>query len=450
MKKNLLVFLVLITFSATAQNFTKNPNLSNAWHDWDNNGCTPEIGGAYPYTGSPYWFENTYGGPSTTNLVAQAGGGACLVQVLPLIKGVAYSINFKGTRRCEADNPDIPPTLSAVVRAMGTTSFTMYSEVIYTYSNTSFVWHNETQTFTFPIGALDNSVFFSLAGHNIISEFGPILDDITFTPVLPFTVNGPAVAPPNTGTNWAVDNLPATGVTYSWSFPGATPSSSTLANPTNIQWPTTGIKTVTCVLNNGVSDVVTVTKNINVGGTLAVNMLSFNASAKNNTSVDLKWITTDEINSDFFEVYRSKNATDWELVGKTNSVGVNGGTYSLTDIHPAAGINYYKLKQVDKGGAYKFSNVVKINLNAKNLDVTVYPTIVTSALNYIVESPKAEKLRVLVTDVSGKRIVSTVESFSSGATQKSINTSTLASGVYLLTIIDDSNTFKKSVTFKKN
>jgi hypothetical protein len=185
-------------------------------------------------------------------------------------------------------------------------------------------------------------------------------------------------------------------------------------------------------------------------GVLAVNVVSFNASAKNNT-VDLSWITSSEVNNDYFEVYRSKNGVNFTQIGKVSATGfANGSAYTFNDPQPGTGTSYYRLKLVDKSTNFKLSGVVKANLNAKSLDVAVYPTIVTSVLNYVIESPKAEKLRVMVSDVSGKRIVSTVESFTSGTTQKSINTSTLASGVYLLTIIDESNTFKKSVTFKKN
>jgi len=185
-------------------------------------------------------------------------------------------------------------------------------------------------------------------------------------------------------------------------------------------------------------------------GILAVNLVSFNAAAKNNT-VDLSWVTNNEVNNDYFEVYRSKNGVSFTEIGKVNATGfATGSTYNFNDAQPGTGTTYYRLKVVDKSANYKLSGTVKANLNTKSLDIAVYPTIVTSVLNYVVESPKAEKLRVMVTDISGKRIVSSVESFTGGTTQKSINVSTLASGVYLLTIVDDSNTFKKTVTFKKN
>jgi len=450
MKKILLAILVFAVCSAKSQNVLKNPNLSSGWQSWDASGCMPVIGAPYGYTGSPYWFESTYGGVSTTNLVAEVGGGGCLQQILPLLKGASYQINFKAARRCESDNPDLPPTLSIRVKVMGTTSFTVYSEVIYNYTNTTWNWTNETQSFTIPAGSPDNQVYFSISAYNVVGQFGVIVDDVSLSAVPPFTVSGPTATAINTPTNWSVSNLPATTVTYNWSFPGATPSSSTSANPTNVQWSTTGVKTVSCILNNGSGDLVTITKNINVAITLPVSLVSFNAAAKNNSAVELKWITAEEINSDYFEVYRSKNAVDWEPAGKLNSQGVNGGSYTLTDLNPVAGLNYYKLKQVDKSGAFKYSNIVKVNLNGDNRsDMYVYPTVVKSTLTYVVLLPKAGKLNVLLTDVSGKRISNTAEYFANGTTQKTIDVSKLATGAYLLTVMDGSG-YKKSVTFNKN
>gem|GEM_PF-6682459 len=183
---------------------------------------------------------------------------------------------------------------------------------------------------------------------------------------------------------------------------------------------------------------------------LPVSLVSFNAAAKNN-AVDLSWVTLNEVNNGYFIVYRSKNGINFDEIGRVNANGFStGATYTLTDAQPGTGVNYYRLKQVDRSGANKSSGIIKVNLNSKNLDVFVYPTIVTDMLNYVVQNPNAEKLRIAVSDISGKRISNSVVSFTTGTTQKSINVNNLASGIYLLTISDETNTFKKSITFKKN
>jgi hypothetical protein len=169
-----------------------------------------------------------------------------------------------------------------------------------------------------------------------------------------------------------------------------------------------------------------------------------------NNAVDLKWITSSEINSKYFEVYRSKNGVTWDFVAKVNAQGT-GATYTLTDAQPGTGTIYYRLKQVDDNGSFKVSGIVKVNLNAKDINVLLYPTIVTGGvLNYVIQNPAADKFVVQISDISGKRVNSSMEYFAVGSTQKSLNVSNLASGMYLLSISNEDNSFKKSVIFKKN
>jgi len=58
-------------------------------------------------------------------------------------------------------------------------------------------------------------------------------------------------------------------------------------------------------------------------------------------------------------------------------------------------------------------------------------------------------MQVFLSDISGKKVNTSVEYFAAGVTQKSINVSSLASGIYLLSVYDESGSFRKSVTFKK-
>jgi len=362
MKKSfLLVFALGTIITARSQNLLQNSDFTQGFAFWNEGFCDPEI-----------FTEDAYGGPSGTNLVTEIDFSSCIKQSVNVTGGTIYSLELDATRRTTCGNGGVDETPSnpgIKVSVIGVTSGTVYSTVIYNYSNTTWTGYtHQTQPFLFPTGTTDAQVRVEIVQDGNPYNCGIVVDNVTMA----------------------------------------------------------------------------------ASGILAVNVVSFNASAKNNT-VDLTWITNSEINNDYFEVYRSKNGVSFTQIGKVNATGLaTGSAYTFNDAQPGTGVTYYRLKLVDKAANFKLSGVVKANLNAKSLDIAVYPTIVTSVLNYVVESPKSEKLRVMVSDISGKRIVSTVESFTSGTTQRSINTSTLASGVYLLTIIDESNTFKKSVTFKKN
>jgi Secretion system C-terminal sorting domain len=452
MKKTIvLAFIAAIyaSLAANAQNVLKNADLNQGYINWDNNGCTPYIGGVYGYTGQYYWPETVYGGTSSTNLVAETAGG-CMNQPACLIKGLTYRFSFKGQRRCEADNPDLPATLSVRAIVRGFPSFTSYVDNIYNYTNTTWNWSNETMTFSIPSNSTDNIFYVIFVSHNQTSEFGALVDDVSLTPEPALTVNGPVVATANSATNWGVDNIPGSGVTYSWSFPGATPSSSASANPTNISWATQGTKTVSCILNNGNCDMVTITQNINITAPLPVDITSFKATDKNG-GVELNWITANEINNDYFVVYRSKNGVQFDEIGRVKSAGIStGSSYLFTDYLAVSGNVYYRIKQVDKNGANKLSGIIKLTGGVTDLNVSVYPTAVNSVLYYTVESPAAAKLKILITDMSGRRVINGVENFTRGTTKKSTNISNLANGIYMLTVTDENSGLKKTIRFSKN
>lgn len=375
MKKNLLIlFALCILSTANSQNLLTNSDMNAGSTGWDGGGCTPEIG-CTNCTSGFFIFEDSYGGPSTTNIVSQVTPDNCMQQTVSVNAGTTYRISFDATRRttCGFGGPGelaVNPGVSVTVT--GVTSGTIYSSVDYHYNNATWIGYtNETsQLYSIPAVTTDAQVRI-----NII----------------------------------AIDNVPSVGC---------------------------GI-----VMDN-ITMVVT--------GVLPVNLVSFNAISKNN-AVALTWTTANEVNSDHFVVYRSKNGVSFEEVGKVNATGAsNGSSYSLNDANAFAGLNYYRLKQVDKNGSFKQSGIVKVNLGAKDQNVFVYPSIVSDVLNYVVQNPKPERLRILVSDVSGKTINNSVQYFTAGTTQKAIPTANLASGVYLLSVSNEDNTFKKSIIFKKN
>ena len=97
-------------------------------------------------------------------------------------------------------------------------------------------------------------------------------------------------------------------------------------------------------------------------GPLPVTFLSFNAKKLTETAAVLNWKTSQEQNSSYFQVERSNDALHYFNIGRVAASG-NSTTaidYYFTDTKPAAGINYYRLKQVDIDGKFEYSNTIKI------------------------------------------------------------------------------------------
>ena len=71
---------------------------------------------------------------------------------------------------------------------------------------------------------------------------------------------------------------------------------------------------------------------ISYPGALPINLLNF-TSTLNNTTVDLRWQTTTEINSDYFSIERSVDGVNFSSIGKINAAGNSSSVkqYSFID-----------------------------------------------------------------------------------------------------------------------
>jgi hypothetical protein len=112
---------------------------------------------------------------------------------------------------------------------------------------------------------------------------------------------------------------------------------------------------------------------------LPIELLSFNADIQN-TAIVLKWITASEQNNKGFDVERSTNARSWNTLSFVPTKAVNGNStevleYLLTDKQPSNGVNYYRLKQLDNNGRYRYSEVRVVRFGqASQIIISPNPT----------------------------------------------------------------------------
>lgn len=89
-----------------------------------------------------------------------------------------------------------------------------------------------------------------------------------------------------------------------------------------------------------------------------------------NSGVNVQWEVADEIDVRGYEVQRSTNGMRFETVGFVNAHGKP--VYSFTDVQPASGAVYYRVKNVDIDGKYEFSSIVRVN-NKRSTTLKLYP-----------------------------------------------------------------------------
>lgn len=118
---------------------------------------------------------------------------------------------------------------------------------------------------------------------------------------------------------------------------------------------------------------------------LPIELLSFNAYPDKNI-VQLNWSTANEINNDYFTIERSKDGQNWEAIASVDGAGNSNHPidYLSYDNKPYTGISYYRLKQTDYDGQYKYFNVVTVNREKEaETGVAIYPNPAGNGLFFV-------------------------------------------------------------------
>lgn len=139
---------------------------------------------------------------------------------------------------------------------------------------------------------------------------------------------------------------------------------------------------------------------------LPVEWLSFDAKAIDNQEVILKWATATEFENDYFEVQRSTNGKDFEPIGEVASMGAGTKerSYDFTDNLPYLGINYYRLKQVDRDGTTEFSEVKTAVIEGNQPTIAVYPNPVKIGDNLQVKISKKGNFNCSIFNANGQLV----------------------------------------------
>lgn len=155
--------------------------------------------------------------------------------------------------------------------------------------------------------------------------------------------------------------------------------------------------------------------------------------------VQLKWVTVQETNSDYFVVERSLDAKSWREIGTLSAQEKSTSTvkYELKDGYPVSGLNYYRLKMVDRDGSYAYSDIKVVRFVDGALLALSYPNPVSNEL--FIESTYligAEGFQI--SDVQGRLLVneSLVTTAVKKSEKRSVNVSSWNEGVYLVTVIN--------------
>lgn len=176
--------------------------------------------------------------------------------------------------------------------------------------------------------------------------------------------------------------------------------------------------------------------------TLPLTLLDFTAYWNSRQEVTVEWQTSMEQNTRDFQVFRSADNLQWELVGTIPAAGSANGSryYHLNDAAPLAGTSFYRVKMNDRDGNFKYSPIVRIvNKTAGFALVSISPVPVQGSEAKITLSSSAkENISWMVYDMQGRLSLQGILPVEKGMNTASMDFSRLTAGTYLLKVIDQS------------
>lgn len=171
---------------------------------------------------------------------------------------------------------------------------------------------------------------------------------------------------------------------------------------------------------------------------LPIELVSFTGKDEDGMNV-LEWTTSSEITNDYFTVEKSTNGIQFYEYKRIPGAG-NSNTllnYSITDEEPSEGITYYRLKQTDFNGDFKYSDMISVKSGPQDNELNIYPNPVNDFLK--IHSNLKNVVEIILTDHVGKTIKKI------NMQNSAVDVSDLQPGLYFLIIKLPEKSFVKQI-----
>ena len=155
-------------------------------------------------------------------------------------------------------------------------------------------------------------------------------------------------------------------------------------------------------------------------------------------AIAIGWNTYSEENNDYFEVYKSPDGYNFNLIGTLSGVGNTNEkiNYSFTDKAPLAGINYYQIKQIDfNGQAQSFSKIVAISFGLSNIEPQIMAINADGAIIARISASVYARANLEIYTLTGKLIYTYRTTLNEKTSEIKLTQKNLQEGMYLLKVL---------------
>ncbi|GAB1463239.1 ubiquitin-like protein [Pedobacter sp.] len=169
---------------------------------------------------------------------------------------------------------------------------------------------------------------------------------------------------------------------------------------------------------------------------LPITLKSFQVNNKTQ-GIAITWTTYNETNNQRFELSRSANGVNFQLIYQKEvalTTTSTEQTYSYLDKSPHRGYNYYRLTQIDTDGKIHIIDIKGINFSNNHTSL-VYPNPVTDYFHVNFGPNQYKKLAIY--DLAGQMIIS--QTISPHQASVDLNISSHPTGYYFIKLYGKTN-----------
>src|ERR1035437_2986486 len=177
-------------------------------------------------------------------------------------------------------------------------------------------------------------------------------------------------------------------------------------------------------------------------GSLPVELTSFTAK-QSAGGVELRWATATEVSNFGFDIERANpsvknNQTIWEKIGFISGHGNSNSpnNYSFIDNKHLSGKSQYRLKQIDKDGAFKYTKTIEVGfVILKYYLAQNYPNPFNPSTVITYSIPASSNVVINVYNVIGELIKTLVNQYQEAGIYKvNFDARDLSNGIYFYKI----------------
>lgn len=181
---------------------------------------------------------------------------------------------------------------------------------------------------------------------------------------------------------------------------------------------------------------------------MPVKLTKFAVTKEGDNLAILTWTTTEELNSSYFEIQKSADATYWVDVAKVSAKGnhTSLANYQYIDNKPYGGTNYYRLKMVDIDATFTYSFIKAVTFEqSKNVEAVFYPNPTADQI-FITNSSGYKITGATLVNLAGHVVL--IEQPSQLAA--GIDVKSLPEGIYIINIsLENGNIERQKVLIKR-